>query len=77
MTGVLPPLPPDPPEPPVPPVPPVTPVPPEVPVEPLVPVVLVVLGLEVLPPQETSPAPSARANVITSKPRVTTAALSF
>lgn len=68
----LPPEPPDPPEPPVPPLPPVPPVPPE----PLVPVVVVVLGLEVLPPQETIPAASARVSVITRKPRMTIAALS-
>jgi hypothetical protein len=47
------------------------------PLEPLVPVVLVVLGLEVLPPQETSAAPSANVNVTTRKPRITTAVLSF
>jgi hypothetical protein len=47
------------------------------PVLPLVPVVLVVLGLEVPPLQETNPAPSARVNVITRKPRITIAALSF
>jgi hypothetical protein len=47
------------------------------PLEPLVPVVLVVLGFELPPLQETSPAPSARVSVITRKPRITIAALSF
>lgn len=49
---------------------------PPLPLEPLVPVVLVVLGLDVLPPQETIPAASARVSVITRRPRMTTAALS-
>lgn len=48
-----------------------------VPVLPLEPLVLVVLGLDVLPPHETSPAANTTVSVITAKPRRRTAALVF
>jgi len=62
---------PDPPEPPDPdpPLPPVLPVPPVL--------VVVVLGVDVLPPQDTSAVARTIVKVITKKPRKTTAALSL